>query len=79
MSNEDVYTYVKIDEYGYSIFKNGKDTGAIVTAFCSGCEPIRFGSDPQPNQMAHYDGCMSEDYYDDGRYYLSIGEEEVEE
>ena len=72
---KDVITYIKKDKYSYFVYKNGKKTDKEVNSFCCGCE------ENQPNQLAHYDGCFGEDYYNDGRYdiYYSSSEEEEEE
>ena len=68
MNNQNKITYVKIDEFDYAIYEDGVKTDKIVTSFCEGCAPILLGEGPQPNQMAHYDGCLGDNYYNDGRY-----------
>lgn len=68
MNNQNKITYVKIDEFDYAVYVDGVKTDKIVTSFCGGCAPILLGGGPQPNQMAHYDGCLGDNYYNDGRY-----------
>jgi hypothetical protein len=68
MNNQNKITYVKIEEFNYAVYEDGVKTDKIVTSFCEGCEPILLGEGPQPNQMAHYDGCLGDNYYNDGRY-----------
>lgn len=78
MSSEDQYTYVKRDEDTYFLLRNGVNTNFIVTSYCPGCEPMLFGRAPAPNQLEHYDGCLSDEYYNDGRYNI-FKEDDYEE
>ena len=77
MNNQDKITYVKIDEFNYAVYEDGVKTDKIVTSFCEGCAPILLGEGPQPNQMAHYDGCFSDNYYNDGRYNVIYDEQDA--
>ena len=74
MNNQNKITYVKIDEFDYAVYEDGVKTDKIVTSFCEGCAPILLGGVPQPNQMAHYDGCLGDNYYNDGRYDIIYDE-----
>lgn len=77
MNNQNKITYVKIDEFNYTVYVDGVKTDKIVTSFCEGCEPILNGECPQPNQMAHYDGCLGDNYYNDGRYDVINNEQDA--
>lgn len=77
MNNQNKITYVKIDEFDYAVYVDGVKTDKIVTSFCEGCAPILNGEGPQPNQLAHCDGCLSENYYNDGRYDVINNEQDA--
>lgn len=77
MNNQNKITYVKIDEFDYAVYVDGVKTDKIVTSFCEGCAPILNGEGPQPNQMSHYDGCLGDNYYNDGRYDVINNEQDA--